>query len=236
MGSASLLPHTVLVVVVLTSWALLTASQTLARNFSLLIYVVVNLTASLDLFDCCLRLYWRRTFGARGEPGRHTGTSIPIDAGRFTPYQKRLHVRPYALVVSVHNAEHELDEFLEAMQPFRDRLWLIDDCSTDYTRALIKQAGFRCILGAPNRNKPGAIRTLLEVLPPEVETVMVLDPDIVMLAPGAEQRTHLETVIFDFQQCGAAALSPRAAVRQDGFLARLQAFEYCLSFSLGRCS
>ncbi|MGH8760125.1 MAG: glycosyltransferase, partial [Burkholderiales bacterium] len=236
MGPASLLPHTVLVVVVLSTWALLTVSQTLARNFNLLVYVVVNLTAFLDLFDCCLRLYWRRTFGARGEPGRHTGTSIPIDAGRITPYQKRLRVRPYALLVSVHNAEHELDEFLEAMQPFRDRLWVIDDRSTDYTISLIGQAGFRCIRGEQNRKKPGAIRTLLDALPPEVETVMVLDPDIVMLAPGAEQRTHLETVIFDFQQSEAAALSPRVAIRQGGFLARLQAFEYCLSFSLGRWS
>ncbi|MGH8694265.1 MAG: glycosyltransferase, partial [Burkholderiales bacterium] len=190
----------------------------------------------LDLFDCCLRLYWRRTFGARGEPGRHTGTSIPVDAGRVTPYQKRLRVRPYALLVSVHNAEHELDEFLEAMQPFRDRLWMIDDRSTDYTIALIRQAGFRCVRGEQNRKKPGAIRTLLDALPPEVETVMVLDPDIVMLAPGAEQRTHLETVIFDFQQSEAAALCPRVAIRQGGFLARLQAFEYCLSFSLGRGS
>jgi hypothetical protein len=88
-----------------------------------------------------LRIYWRQTFGARSEAGRYAGTSIPIDAGCFTPYQKRLHVRPYALLVSVHNAEHELDEFLEAMQPFRDRLCLIDDCSTDYTSALIRQAG-----------------------------------------------------------------------------------------------
>jgi cellulose synthase/poly-beta-1,6-N-acetylglucosamine synthase-like glycosyltransferase len=236
MGTANLLSHTVLVVVVLASWALLMASQTLARNFNLLVYVGVNLTAFLDLFDCCLRLYWRRTFGVRGEPGRYTGTSIPIDAGRFTPYQKRLHMRPYALLVSVYNAKHELDEFLEAMQPFRDRLWVIEDCSTDYTSALIRQAGFRCIRGEHSRKKPGAIRTLLDALPPEVETVMVLDPDITIRAPGAEQRTRLETVIFDFQQSGAAALCPRVAIRQDGFLARLQAFEYCLSFSLGRCS
>ncbi|MGH8630375.1 MAG: hypothetical protein ACREU7_06375, partial [Burkholderiales bacterium] len=45
-----------------------------------------------------------------------------------------------------------------------------------------------------------------------------------------------ENVIFDFQRSGCAVLCPRVAIRQDGFLARLQAFEYCLSFSLGRCS
>lgn len=70
------------------------------------------------------------------------------------------------------------------MQPFRDRLCLIDDCSTDYTSALIRQAGFRCIRGERNRKKPGAIRTLLDALPPEVETVVGLDPDVVMLASG----------------------------------------------------
>ena len=233
--SSWLLPATLLLVAVVVGGAILATSQAVARNFSLALYLLANLVVFVDALDFVLRLYFRRIQGVTTDSSQ-SGTSVTLNLGRYTEYQKRLHLRPYALVVSVHNAEDHIDAFLEAMEPHRQNLWIIDDASTDNTCARIRQAGWRILEGEKNRKKPGAIRKLLETLPPEIETVVVLDPDIAFRTSGAEGLVDIETVIFEFQRSGMAACCPRIAIRPDGFLARLQGLEYCMAFSLGRMS
>jgi cellulose synthase/poly-beta-1,6-N-acetylglucosamine synthase-like glycosyltransferase len=109
----------------------------------------------------------------------------------------------------------------------------VDDGSTDNTCLRLRQQGWRCVEGGCNRKKPGAIQFLLSCLPPEIETVVVVDPDITI---HDDARARLEEVIFDFQQSGMAAVCPRISIRKDGFLARLQALEYSIAFCLGRKS
>lgn len=230
-----LLPAVVLLTAVLVGWSVLAASQALARNFNLFLYLMANLIVFMDVFDFILRLYFRRLH-AVAQPEYRFGTSIALDIGPYSSYQKRLHLRPYALVVSVYNAEDHIDDFLEAMEPYREHLWIIDDASSDNTCGRIRQAGYRILEGGTNRKKPGAIRELLERLPAEIDTVMVLDPDITIRDSQEGEMSHLENVIFDFQRSGMAAACPRISIRQDGFLARLQGMEYCMSFSLGRMS
>jgi cellulose synthase/poly-beta-1,6-N-acetylglucosamine synthase-like glycosyltransferase len=206
----------------------------LRETFSLGWYLFGSLVVFVDLFDLLLRLYVRH---ARTLPSaRRLGapTSVPLHVGDFTPYEMRLHLRPYALLASVHNAGAELEAFLEAMQPHRAHLWIFDDASTDDTWTRLRGSGVRCLRGERNRKKPWAIKQLLAALPPEVVTVVVLDPDARILDQGPRSLSDLERVLFEFQRSGMAALCPRIAIRPDGWLARLQAFEYWLAFSLGR--
>jgi len=220
---------------VLGAWVALASGWSLSPGLGATVYLLANLMVFTDALDLLLRVFFRR-WHTRTVPRGAPPISVPLDVGTFTPYQVGLHLRPYALAVSVHNAADELDDFLEAMEPHRDRLWVIDDASTDDTWFRLQQSGVRCVRASTNRRKPGAIKELLTYLPPEIATVVVLDPDVKILDNARRDLSDLERVIFDFQLSRMAAVTPRVAVRPDGWLARLQAFEYAMACSLGRRS
>jgi cellulose synthase/poly-beta-1,6-N-acetylglucosamine synthase-like glycosyltransferase len=201
-----------------------------ATGFDLTMYIAVSLIVFLDLLDAIVRLIVAR----RTSPG--IPTSIPLDIGEFTARQKKLHLKPYALIVSVYNIEDELDPFLEAMEPYREHLWVIDDASTDRTFLRLRQAGVQCIRGGVNRKKPGALKELIRHLPPEITTIGIFDPDVHILNFSRGELSDLERALFVFQRSGCAAMCPRIEVRQDGWLARLQALEYAITFAVGRKS
>jgi len=201
---------------------------------NLLAWLLASLIVFVDLLDLGLRLVMRRRHAAW--PPTRPSTSLPLDVGEFNPYQMALHIRPYALLVSVHNAEDEIDDFLEAMAPLRERLWVIDDASSDGTWFRLQRSGVRCFRAPSNRKKPGAIKELLARLPEEIVSVIVLDPDVRFLGPGGSGIPELERVVFQFQRSGKAAASPRVVVRPDGWIARLQDFEYGLACRIGRMS
>jgi cellulose synthase/poly-beta-1,6-N-acetylglucosamine synthase-like glycosyltransferase len=219
----------------LTGWVVLSAANIQAATFSLLIYGLANLIVYTDALDFLLRLHVRR---------RHTATvsatednrNVSIDLLASLPdgIRRMVPIRPYAIIASVFDLGDQLDEFVEAFAPYRERMWLISDGSTDDTVKRLAQAGWRCVDEAVNRRKPGALRVLLGRLPAHIETVVVVDPDIRIRGPGAGSSVDLERVIGDFQQSGAAALCPRVMIDPDGFLARFQAFEYALAFRVGR--
>ena len=166
------------------------------------------------------------------EENRHLSidlaAALPAGARQVVP------VRPYAIVASIYNLEPLLDEFMDAFALVSRRVWLISDGSTDSTVLRLRQAGWRCFDDGVNRRKPGAMRRLLERLPPHIETVMVVDPDIRIRGRDGGSRIDFERFIRDFQQSGAAAVCPRVMIEPDGFLARFQAFEYALAFRIGR--
>ncbi len=200
------------------------------------VVLAANLLFFPDLLDVLIRLVVRASAVKTGGFGLDPDPSVSIESGAFTPYQKRLHLRPLAIVASVHNAEDELPEFVEAMAPYGRHLWTIDDASDDETVRRIRGAGYRCLIGTPNRKKPGAIKELVRSLPDEIETVVVLDPDCSFVNSSTDEATDLEKVVFDFQRSGMSAVCPRIAVRQDGLLSDFQAFEFCMSQLLGRKS
>jgi cellulose synthase/poly-beta-1,6-N-acetylglucosamine synthase-like glycosyltransferase len=201
-----------------------------ASGFDLFAYVVISFVVFLDLIDMTVRLFIaHRTAG-------NVATSIPLDIGEFTPRQMKLHLQPWALIVSVHNVEDDLDPFLEAMEPYREHLWVIDDASTDRTFLRLRQAGVQCIRGAVNRKKPGALKQLLQHLPSGIVTVGILDPDVHIRNTATGELSDLERALFLFQRSGCAAMCPRIEVREDGWLARLQGLEYAVTFAVGRKS
>jgi cellulose synthase/poly-beta-1,6-N-acetylglucosamine synthase-like glycosyltransferase len=216
----------------LTLWALAATTPALTTGLGVALPVIVGLVLVPDFVDLAIRLGRRRYLVQSEGLGLAPGPSTPLDVGDFTPYQKRLHLRPYAIVVSVHDLEPEMTRFLKAFEEFKDRLWVVDDSSTDGTAERLSQAGIRCLRGTVNRRKPGAIRELLAHLPPSVESVVVVDPDTRFVGGPAE----LEVLLFDFQRSGMDAFTPRIDVRKDGLVASLQRFEYFVSLSIGRKS
>ncbi|MFI4883939.1 MAG: glycosyltransferase family 2 protein [Steroidobacterales bacterium] len=221
----------------LVAWVALSAANAEAASFSMLVYALANLIVYTDALDFVLRLYMKRrhTATARGT-GREREISIDLTTALPAGALPVVPLEPYAIIASVHNLEERIEEFFAAYAPYRDRMWLISDGSTDHTLLRLRQAGWRCFDDGINRRKPGALRRLLETLPEYIETVLVVDPDIRILQPGDGSEIDLEQFISEFQQSGAAAACPRVMIEPDGFLARFQSFEYALAFRAGRQS
>jgi cellulose synthase/poly-beta-1,6-N-acetylglucosamine synthase-like glycosyltransferase len=222
------------VCVLLTGWIALSVANLQAASFSLLVYGLANLIVYTDALDFILRLHVRRRHIATAPTEENRHLSIDLTAALPAGARQVVPVRPYAIVASIFNLEPLLDEFMDAFAPYRDRVWLISDGSTDSTVLRLRHAGWRCFDDGVNRRKPGALRRLLERLPTHIETVMVVDPDIRIRGRDGGSRIDFERFIRDFQQSGAAAVCPRVMIEPDGFLARFQAFEYALAFRIGR--
>jgi cellulose synthase/poly-beta-1,6-N-acetylglucosamine synthase-like glycosyltransferase len=219
----------------LTGWIVLSAADVQAASVSVLIYGLANLIVYTDALDFLLRLHVRRRHTATaGATEANRNVSIDLAASLPEGTRRIVPMRPYAIIASVFNLGDDLDEFVAAYAPYRERVWLISDGSTDETVKRLLQAGWRCFDDGVNRRKPAALRVLLERLPPYIETVMVVDPDIRIRGRSAGSSADLERVIADFQQSGAAAVCPRIMIEPDGFLARFQALEYALAFRVGR--
>src|ERR1700738_4087479 len=100
------------------------------HNFSIGVYLLATVTLFVDLLDVVLRLYLRREHTLPGDSGTVPPTSVPLNIGSFTPYEAQIHLRPYAIVASIHNLDRvSLDLFLENMGIYRRHLWIIDDAS-----------------------------------------------------------------------------------------------------------
>ena len=226
----------------LLGWIVFSAASLQGYDFSFLLYGLANLIVLTDAMDFGLRLYaHRRHIAITADLSRGAARQMSIDlpaaqrrAGGAVGV--RAAARPYAIVASIYNLEDELDEFMERLQPYRDRVWLISDGSTDNTAKRLLQAGWRCLEEDENRNKPGALRHLLTRLPPQIETVVVIDPDVRICGRHEGSLIDLERAVADLQQSGAAACSPRVAIERDGILARFQALEYVLACVVGRRS
>jgi cellulose synthase/poly-beta-1,6-N-acetylglucosamine synthase-like glycosyltransferase len=221
----------------LAGWIVLSVAEARSVGFSILLFAVANLIVYTDALDFALRLYMRRrhTLAAGGGYNqRNGGLSINLSA-ILPPDARRVVQAPsFAIIASVFNLEEHLQDFMEAFGPYKHRVWLISDGSTDLTVLRLRQAGWRCFDDGVNRRKPGALRRLLACLPAQIDIVMVIDPDIRIRGLNEGSTIGVEQFVSDFQQSGAAAACPRIMIEPDGFLARFQAFEYALAFRVGR--
>src|SRR5205807_3384502 len=108
---------------------------------------------------------------------RHLSIDLPAAQGSG-PGTGRTAARPWAIIASVFNLGDEVDEFMERLEPYREHIWLISDGSTDNTRKLLALSGWRCLDGAVNRHEPVALRQPISKTPPQLATVMVLEPEV----------------------------------------------------------
>jgi cellulose synthase/poly-beta-1,6-N-acetylglucosamine synthase-like glycosyltransferase len=226
------------VVALLVGWVVLSMANARAFGFSIFLFAVANLIVYTDAIDYALRFYMRRrhTAAAGGITDATQNGNVSINLAAILPPDTRRVVpaSPFAIIASIYNLEERLEEFMDAFAPYRDRVWLISDGSTDNTVLRLRQAGWRCFDEGVNRRKPAAIQRLLLRLPAHIETVMVIDPDIRIRGLREGSTVDLDQFVSDFQQSGAAAACPRIMIEPDGFLARFQAFEYALAFRVGR--
>ncbi|TLY90109.1 MAG: glycosyltransferase family 2 protein [Gammaproteobacteria bacterium] len=223
----------------LLAWIGFSAAAVQGYDFSYLLYALANLIVFTDSIDFGVRLYVHRRHTAvssdlsRGAV-RHLSIDLPAAQRKGSgPGTGRTAARPWAIIASVFNLGDEVDEFMERLEPYREHIWLISDGSTDNTAKRLQLAGWRCLDEEVNRHKPGALRHLLSKLPPQIETVMVIDPDVKICGRHEGSLVDLERVIADLQQSGAAAACPRIAIEPDGFLARFQMLEYTLACVVG---
>jgi len=200
-------------------------------SFSILIFGLANLIVYTDALDFVLRLYVHRRHTATAREGEDTrDLSINIAAAFPQGARRVVPAAPYAIIASVFNLEDDVEAFIEAFAPYRERVWLVSDGSTDNTVVRLRRAGWRCLAEPVNRRKPAALRSLLDTLPDAIATIMVIDPDIRIRGKSSGSSIDIERFISDFQLSGAAAACPRIMIEPDGFLARFQAFEYALAF------
>jgi cellulose synthase/poly-beta-1,6-N-acetylglucosamine synthase-like glycosyltransferase len=228
----------VVVYLLLAGWVWLAAADFGTGDFSLLIYTLANIVVFTDAVDFGLRLWaHRRHTAASAERGSAESALLSVDLpAEPAPAAPKAHVRPFAIIASIHNLEDRLDDFMARLAAYREHVWLISDGSTDNTARRLRQAGWRCLEEEVNRHKPGALRRLLATLPTRIETVMVIDPDVRICSRREGSLVDLERIVADLQQSGAAAACPRVALERDGLLARFQALEYALTFVVGRRS
>lgn len=220
--------------VALVAWSLAVTAVAALLGVDPWLFLLVNVAFFTDALDFVTRLVARGV--ARSRRRDHCcDTSIDLGVDDFTPEQVTRHVKPYALLVSVRNASLDIEDFIESLGALRRRLWIYDDASTDATWFVLNRAGVRAVRGQKNVRKPGGIRALLAQLPPETRTVLVLDPDCrILQSAGAAAHADFERVVFEFQRSGHAAASTNIVVREDGWLARLQDFEYRLTCLVGK--
>ena len=221
----------IVVLISVGGWLIAGASGILSTASRVSIYFIANLVLMFDMVDLVARIWITghlKAFGA--------GPSVDLGLPEISKVETATLLRPYAIIGSVHDASDDIDLFIEVMLPFKDVVWLIDDASSDDTLLRLRRLGWNCIAGGTNRNKPGALAHLMKLLPAEIETVLVVDPDVKWSAIATSQRETLEEVVSDLQRSGAAALTPRISSHQPGWLEECQAFEYELSCGLGRKS
>jgi cellulose synthase/poly-beta-1,6-N-acetylglucosamine synthase-like glycosyltransferase len=226
----------------LLGWIAFSAASVQGSDFLFLLYGLANFIVFTDAIDFGVRLYVHRRHTAvtsdlsRGAV-RHLSIDLPAAQRKGSgPGAGRTAARPWAIIASVFNLGDEVDEFMERLEPYREHIWLISDGSTDNTAKRLRLSGWRCLDEEVNRHKPGALRHLLSKLPPQIETVMVIDPDVKICDRHEGSLVDLERVIADLQQSGAAAACPRIAIERDGFLARFQMLEYTLACVVGKRS
>jgi cellulose synthase/poly-beta-1,6-N-acetylglucosamine synthase-like glycosyltransferase len=207
------------------------AGGLLSSGLRIAIYVLANLILAFDVIDLAVRLWLKRLHGAAAR-----GPSVDLGLQQISNVERALELRPYAVIASVYNEADTLDRFLATLEPFKDVVWLIDDASDDDTLIRLGRGGWQCLAGGVNRNKPGALFHLLQTLPAEIDTVVIMDPDTRWIAPPGLERSTLEAVISDLQRSAAAALTPRIQARPGGWLVECQALEYELACGLGRKS
>lgn len=220
-----------LVLTSLAGWTIAGTNGLLADASRIAVYVLANLVLAFDSIDLIVRMWFRRLNGAAAR-----GPSLDLALPEISEAERRVTLQPYAIVASLHNEAQEIDRFLTTLEPFRRQVWLIDDASSDSTLLQLRRAGWNCIAGGINRNKPAALKELLARLPAEIQSIVVLDPDIRWAVPAGSERAVLESVVSDLQRSGAAGLTPRVQLPPGGWLTDCQGLEYELACGIGRKS
>lgn len=186
----------------------------------------------IDTIDMLIRMGYRYKFTYRRK--QVLPTSVAVAVAQKT-------VNPYKILMSVHNLAGQFEEFKNNIKVFGyENVLVIDDTSTDNTVALLQQEGIPVLPNQNNWQKPNSILRGLRALPPETNTVIVMDPDarILNLNPKeyGKEISDFKEVLLDFQASDYDACAVRVLAQCDSVLESLQNFEYKISMGLTKKS
>ncbi len=150
-------------------------------------------------------------------------------------------VKPYKVVVSVHNIAETFEEFKNNMEDFGyENVLVIDDASSDVTRHLLRKENFDFLSNNINLQKSASILKGIRSLPREIETIIIIDPDARILNLNSREYgkriSDIEEVISDFQKSGYEGCAVRVLAECQSLLEYLQNFEYKTCMSLAKKS
>lgn len=206
----------------LAAIGLIGPSLSASSYFEVAVYFLATILVSAEWLDIAVRVWL--THRQEGLDAVHAAPVLYLDPK----------AKPYALIMSVHNAQQDLDRVFRAFAKNRAQTWFVDDGSDDATALYLRTAGWRCLSMEENQKKPAAIKSLLARLPAEIETVIVLDPDCAPVESAEAGVSDLEVLIKRVQSTKVAACCPRIRIREDGLWTAFQALECEFAFSLGR--
>jgi len=186
----------------------------------------------IDTIDMVIRIAYRYKFARQDK--KTAAEQMAVEAT-----QKM--IRPYKVLMSVHNLASHFDEFKNNLKPYGyENVLVIDDTSTDHTAKLLKQEGIPYISNQINWQKPASILRGLRTLPPEIKTVIVIDPDARLLNLNPKEYnkeiSDFQEVLMDFQMSDYDACAVRVLAECRSTLEYLQNFEYKISMGLTKKS
>lgn len=199
-------------------------------------YAVGLFIPLFDLIDLLVKVLLRRKVSHIEQNKHASPASVKMENGKAVRYSK-----PYKVLVSVRNIEGEFDVFKQNLGYFGyENMLVIDDLSTDHTVALLQKEHIPFITNELNLQKPASISRGLKHLPPEVQTVVVIDPDarLLNLNPAEFQKTvsDFNEVLADFENSEYDACAVRVLVECGSFIEKLQNFEYKITMGVSKKS
>ncbi len=193
----------------------------------------------IDFIDLVIKLIFRARNSHEGDLNLPTSVREITYLHLKTQYSFML--KPYKILVAVHNISKAFEEFKKNIAFFGyDNVLVIDDMSTDETAILLEKEGIPFFTNKKNCQKPNSILSGLKKLPENIETVIVMDPDSMVLNLNSKEfnktKSDFEEVLCDFQNSLYDACAVRVLAHCESILEYLQNFEYKISMSLTKKS
>lgn len=83
-----------------------------------------------------------------------------------------------AIILPAYNVENSIKDVLENLKPYRERVFVVDDGSSDHTGEITRKEGFRCISHEKNQGISKAVLTGIKAVKEALfEAVILLDAD-----------------------------------------------------------
>lgn len=101
-----------------------------------------------------------------------------------------------AIILPAYNVENSIKDVLENLKPYQERVFFVDDGSSDYTRDVIRKQGFRCISHEKNQGMSKAILTGIKAAKESLfKAAIILDSD------GQHSPKYIPQFEYELQNC-----------------------------------
>ncbi len=157
-------------------------------------------------------------------------------SGQFSLKNSKSTSQDFTILVPTYNSLKTIEQILENLEPYKGKVLVVDDASTDETPEAVRARGFSIVNNPTNGKKIGAIKLGLEEITSEYTIVMDSDT---RLAEGDPAR--LVGLMYDKKmEAGAVRVLPEHRTHNwniwKNILHGLQYIEYAKAMRIGRGS